>query len=58
MGLRYATRLMLIFLGYAKQYLHTHAFIMKLEACGVTISISNEPIAPVIDDGFGVLVEL
>jgi len=38
-------------------YLPTHAFVMELEACGVTISTSNGPSAPVIDDRFGVLVE-
>lgn len=57
MGLRYATRLMLVFLGYAKQYLPIHAFIMGLEECGVTISTLNGPSAPVVDDSFGILVE-
>jgi len=48
---------MLIFLGYAKHYLPTHAFNMEFEECGETISTSNRPSAPVIDDSFGVLVE-
>jgi hypothetical protein len=48
---------MLVFLGYAKQYLPIHAFIMGLEECGVTISTLNGPSAPVVDDSFGILVE-
>jgi len=48
---------MLIFLGYATHYLSTHAFIMELEECGVTISTSNGPSAPVVDDSFGALAE-
>jgi hypothetical protein len=56
MDILHGFEMMLIFLGYAK-HLSTHAFVMELEECGVTISTSNGPSAPVVHDSFGVLVE-
>jgi hypothetical protein len=49
--------MLIFFEDYAKHYLSTHAFIMELEECGVTISTSNGLSVPAVDDSFGVLVE-